>query len=84
MPHFSIYAPLGGSLHYLTITLIGFNRGVLIKWTPHGYDWKPQVLHLKDIKAFNGSSLIGYHLVSPETIDTLALEAMTGKQSNSF
>lgn len=78
MPYFSIFAPLSGGDHYYTATLIGFQRGLLIRWAPDAQGWKPKVVHLSDIAAFDGSRLSGYCLVDPEAIDAFALEAMTG------
>lgn len=78
MPYFSIFAPLSGDDHYYTATLIGFQRGLLIRWAPDAHGWKPSVVNLCDIDAFDGSRLSGYRLVDPETIDAFALEAMTG------
>lgn len=78
MPFFSIFAPLSGNDHYYTATLIGFQRGLLIRWTSSVQGWKPRVVHLRDIEAFDGSRLSGYRLADPETIDAFALEAMTG------
>ena len=79
MPYFSIYEPVSGPLHYFTITLIGFQRGVIVRWSPHRKGWRPQVEHLGFLAAFTGARLEGYRLTDPDEIDCYALEAMTGQ-----
>ena len=79
MSYFSIYAPDTGQHHYYTVTLIGYLRGLVVRWTPASRSWKPKVVHLKKIPEYNGSRLDGYHLEAPENIDAFALESMTSK-----
>jgi len=79
MPYFSIYAPNKDDTHYYTVTLIGYQRGLVIRWTPKTCGWTPHVVNLDNIPEYNGSYLEGYHLVAPENIDTFALESMTSK-----
>ena len=79
MPFFSIYAPQEDHTHYYTVTLIGYQRGLVVRWTPHPGGWSPSVMHLDQVAEFNGSYLEGYRLVAPENIDTFALKSMTNK-----
>jgi len=79
MPYFSIYAPDSGRPHYYTVTLIGYQRGLVVCWALNDLGWAPKVTHLNNIPEYNGSRLDGYHLVAPENIDAFALESMTNQ-----
>jgi hypothetical protein len=80
MPFFSIYEPISGPTHYVTVTLIGFQLGVSVRWSPNQEGWRPQVVHLSALAGFTGSRLDGYSLKDPDDIDGHALEAMTGQR----
>jgi hypothetical protein len=82
MPFFSIYEPTSGPLHYLTITLIGLQRGVIIRWSPRDSEWLPQVITLHNLGAFRNARLEGYSLTHPDKIDSNALSAMNGKRKS--
>lgn len=79
MPFFSIYTPKAGPLHYLTITLIGFQRGLAVRWNQQAQKWYPQVIHLDALPSYTGSKLEGYQLTLPADVDDFALKAMTNE-----
>jgi len=79
MRNFTIYAPLEEFLpHYFTVTLIGFRRGLIVRWTPGPDGWRPKVMRLNDVPAFDGSALHGYERVGPTYVEPEALRAMMG------